>query len=277
MRQQQHEETTTLLVPAQDFDLRAVRKPLQSKTQVEDIDSLLATLERENRHRKRASRFLPLFGVIYAVFLLAMLLLMWKLTGRFNGAFFAFYGLMGVMGALAVSENYKKAARQLAQLEDMRAVGAWAEALEVPDREVRQMARQALTKLLPALRPSDGYRLDAEQRRCLAAHLLRAAREEEVDFILLLLRALEQVGDSSAISFVEKMKGEGIAVKDTRIHEEADACLSVLAARKDQEQNQQTLLRGSHIISEAPETLLRSAEGTATVDPQQLLRADPQE
>src|SRR5579884_1260446 len=206
LNQQHNEETETPSASIPKSKTRFVRKRDLRQTGVEDIDTLLAILERENRNRKRLSRILPAFAVLYTIFIFALLLTMWKVFGQFNGAFFAFFGVMGIMGAMAVSESYKRAARKLEKLDDIRAVGAWAEALEVPDKEVRQMARKALTRLLPTLRASDAYRLNAEQRQCLAAHLLRAAREEEVDFIMLLLQALEQIGDSSAIPYVQKLK-----------------------------------------------------------------------
>jgi hypothetical protein len=83
------------------------------------------------------------------------------------------------------------------------------------------------------------------------------------------LRALEQVGDETALPVVEKLaKSAG----DTQVRFAAQECLPFLQQRADQVRVEQTLLRASGPGSSA-DVLLRPASNGAEAAPQQLLRA----
>jgi hypothetical protein len=131
---------------------------------------------------------------------------------------------------------------------------------------------QGLTHLLPRLRADDTATLDVAAKRLMNHALTRP----DVDLILAVLSALEQVGDASAIPNVRKLANKGgIAAKELRVQEAARACLPLLLARAEQQQSPQTLLRAASAESINSDTLLQPASGNVNAAPEQLLRAAP--
>ena len=94
-----------------------------------------------------------------------------------------------------------EAVKQIAVLDDIRAVGPLADALELDAKSIRTVARKALTRLLPRLQASDAHLLNADQR----ASLHRALKSKDEEFVIAALKAYEQVGDEKALPYVERL------------------------------------------------------------------------
>lgn len=185
-------------------------------------------------------------------------------------------------------ETYAETLTELDET-DTQAVGALIEALNYSN--IYREAEAKLVALLPHLRPEDAVLLTE-------AHytgLYQALSGSNAALILAILKALEQIGTSEAIPYVETLAGEipeaarydlrivlhgsrachSEAIRpesdNQRIREAAQACLSVLRQRAAQERAAQTLLRPANAPI-LPHTLLRPAAGGAAVDTRLLLR-----
>lgn len=137
---------------------------------------------------------------------------------------------------------------------------------------MRSLAQAGLTHLLPLLKTSDAALLDDRQRACLYHELTLPWRfpQGNLDFLLAILKALEQVGDEKAVPYVERLAR---TAKQERLRTAARACLPFLTQRVTQEQVHRTLLRASEPASIPLDELVRPAGTNAEVAPAQLLRA----
>ncbi len=180
---------------------------------------------------------------------------------------------------------------ELSRTNDRRAIGTLIEAGlgRFAAADVRQCTWQALIRLLPQLRASDGHMLDAHQRdllhgtlsyyayRCepdvrwsgIAWALARGALAgEELDpLVLAILQALELVGDDRSIASVEtiaRLSGEAARTLAVRsIRDVAVQCLAALRERHDE--GHAALLRPSDDRAEGSSTPLRApAHATGT-------------
>ena len=90
---------------------------------------------------------------------------------------------------------------------------------------------------------------------------------------LVLLDALEKVGDARALPQLTRLAQEGTSTQgNPAVPEKIAQVLKVLQARIARETEQATLLRGSE-APVLPDTLLRSYEGVIETPPEQLLRS----
>lgn len=285
MRQEQIEQT------ALDIDTKVVEKLSSKKAEErvwaeqqleqlgpQQIDALMATLQAEGRKRRKRKRlgYTIFYGYLGVVLLVVGVYVAHGMItghyGKFPSALFNFFTYCsGIFGAAAASQVQKNAATRLAQFDDKRAVGPLAEALTFEDKNVQAVARDALTRLLPRLNASDAPLLNEEQRNELNKAL--KTRQRHDDFLIAILKAYEQIGDSKALPFVESLaKGEGRAEKSLPVREAAIACLPALRERAERERAAQTLLRPATSPDNPSEFLLRPAQGASEVDPDTLLR-----
>jgi hypothetical protein len=262
----------------------------------EAIMEVLAT-ERRKRDRKTLQYQRAALG-IFALMVFAMIASAIR-TGSFPwemlNSFSSMAGLVGITAGATLSQ--KRAARSLAQFEDVRSVGPLAEALEFGDREVRAVAVEALIRLLPKLQASDASLLDDVQRGCLRRALSKGAHGVYVGFTVstpqggcrrfprrgaygfhpelavAVLQALEQVGDDRDLAAVQSLAdGKGRSGKLTRVREAAQRCLPYLQQRADERRTRQTLLRASG-LSETPADLLVRPVAYVPGNDLELLRA----
>ena len=231
------------------------------------IEALLTALTAQEKHRKRNIRFaiarfiatgaitFPLGAAIDFPFLM-------PICTFFTGAF-----LFQVM----LSPSQKHAAKWLAQLEDVRAVGFLTEALQWKDAEIRASATYGLTLLLPRAKQSDTRYLTLKHRQILLSQFNRV--EPSSKFLLAILKAMEQVGGAEALPVVSRLaRGEGRLRNDTVLVAAARECLPYLTARAEGRELRDTLLRSSSAAEVAPETLLRPAPATSEEPANELLR-----
>ncbi len=248
------------------------------------LEEVMGILEVETRKRQRRRTWIIAGMVSYVGLMLFLALLHWVLHRRFDPQIFNFMGSMGgVFGATAAfSRTHKAAAQRISEFQDVRAVGHLATAMEIQDKGTRRIVEDALTRLLPEMRASDAGLLNAEQRE----NLYRGLRRKNPPLVLAILTALEQVGDSKAIPYVEKLEKnlleqQAEAKKLARLQpaeidqqlQAARECLQFLQDHVQQEQARQTLLRASSAAQVAPDSLLRPAAETFEQDTASLLRA----
>ncbi len=175
---------------------------------------------------------------------------------------------------LTLSKKQSEAAYKLALAEDVNAVGSLAETLDWPDVELNGAARRALTKLLPRLKASDSHLLNDTQRQSLYKRLRMSHAVKNMGFTLAVLKSLEQIGDKSAVPYVQLLaESTSHTHSETRIREAAIECLPFLKIRAESTHNTQTLLRASSAEQSPKEMLLRPAANSSEAFPEQLLRA----
>lgn len=186
--------------------------------------------------------------------------------------------LLGVwasqLGRLTLTSRHRRIARELGELDDVNAVGRLAEALAWPDATLRFGAISALTRVLPRLRASDAAMIGPYQRACLYNSLSRETAWSHPDYVVALLRALEQVGDVAAVAPVRALaEARFRTARQRRISEAARECLPYLLNVAEKNQQSQLLLRASHAPGTETDRLLRPAAGVGSHDPEWLLRA----
>lgn len=176
---------------------------------------------------------------------------------------------------LTLTERHKLLARKLSKLDDVRCIGRLAEALEWPDATINQFAIAALTRLLPRVRSTDSVLHTARQRGNLYRMLNLSHARKHAEFLIAILRALEQVGDATAIPYVEQIaKAQPTSVAQRKICDAARECLEFVKIRADLNRSSQTLLRASSVTVAGSESLVRPIVTATPADPNELLRAD---
>ncbi len=168
----------------------------------------------------------------------------------------------------------------LAAQDDVRVIGPLLDAL--PHDDLRLAVAEPLTRLLPRLKADDAVSLDSSRRAALHRILYHMSescdywrpKAQYVNFILAILKALEQVGYASSLDCVRRLtEKEPVGPTEIRIREAAQECLTSLQARLDRKYDHRTLLCAATTPAPDPGSLLRPAAGTQEADPQQLLRA----
>lgn len=232
------------------------------------FDEVLAILREESvKRRKRRNLLTGLFvGILGLYLVLAICTHDMHLLATLGS-----YTSLLTIGTVA-TQRQKSASLSLARFNDVRAVGPLAEALHYHDRTrtLSPIAENALIELLPRMKASDAALLSPEQRQ----HLNRALRGKNIDLILAILKAYEQVGDTGAIAEVEKLAaGRGSSGNNPRVVAAAQECLPALRQSAERQQAGAQLLRASDAGPASPDTLLRPALPQASTDPaDQLLR-----
>ena len=134
---------------------------------------------------------------------------------------------------------------------------------------------KTLCRLLPQFRADQANLITASQMREMLSLLNTSASGRSVgngNITLSVLKALEQIGDESAIPAVRNLTSP-IYNYSLEVREAAEQCLNHLYINVGQHREKQTLLRASSSQASAtPETLLRPASGTVDTASDQLLR-----
>ena len=239
---------------------------------VQAIGPLLNLLQEEAERKKKQRPVIIGLSLAYFSFFIYWQTL--KHTSLFWELIPIFIVLMAVLGRLQTASGTQiDAIHILAGLEDFRAVGFYIDALEFQDQfkdsKTRSIAANRLIHLLPHLRATDAHLLTDDHRKRLYRHLSSGNKQ----LTLAILKALEQIGASSALPYVEKIAaGKGAGLWSHLIEKAAKDCLPYLQERARQESTRQTLLRAADTTGATAETLLRSANETPESDPTQLLR-----
>jgi hypothetical protein len=176
---------------------------------------------------------------------------------------------------LTLTDKHKLLGRKLAKVEDVRWIGRLADTLDWPDHEIKQFAISALTRLLKRVKATDKVFQTAGQRANLHRMLTLANARQNPEFLKAILAALEQVGDETAVPYVEQLaKATPTSRAQREVCEAANLCLDWVKSRAELSRSSQTLLRASAPNVMSADTLLRAATVGSTHDSEQLLRAD---
>lgn len=281
---QLHEQTEAA---GQQLSLNDIQSQLETTTPVQasvpqnaaveskPLADLLATAEKENALRRKWAPVSVAWIFVQCGLLIAAPHSIFAVISYAVSLFLA----VNIGSSFAI--RYRKTTAALAAVDDIRMVGPLLDRLRpnAKARRTRRVVTQALTRLLPRLKASDAPLLTTEQKGRLAHHLDRLALfQRDKEFQIVILRALEQVGDAQAVPVVEKMVQRTPRWEaQERVHRAAVECLPFLLQRAEEEQSRSTLLRSAG----APETnfdeLLLPAAGVEAANASQLLRADPRQ
>lgn len=169
-----------------------------------------------------------------------------------------------------------------AHLATREQVGTLIDLMEHGKDESTRAVHRALTRIFSQMQASDAHYLSTAHRKKLARQLARFhehRKATEVEFILALLRALQQVGDSSFIEPVELLIEQGSDSIGRRIQPAAKECLPYLQFFAEQEAKSGTLVRAvtTPVDEQASSRLVRPAATRPDVEPAVLLRSASRE
>ncbi len=275
------EQTEEIVVLAAQLRSHSARERVRARQVLQRrgiaVLPVIKTMLRAESVKKRQAR--PLRAAYGATILGFFIILELNLTTPLAWGLIPMLGLLfvGLARLCAVTPVQVEAIRVLAALDDVRTVGPLLEALEWRDLAafsgVRALATQALTRLLPRLRPEDTDLLDDHQRACLYRLLRHHPSDDQTELVVALLGAVAQVGDARAVSQLERMtRDRGGPLPRQRVRVTAQEALTQLHRRLESAPG--TLLRASSDTT-STDLLLHpvTAATPTTTDPQQLLRA----
>jgi len=234
-----------------------------------DPENLLIDLRSESSKRALRIAFARWAALLISIGLLCGAIAMHSLS--WQTLYFLCFPLGLVFWSGLASQEAQLAALAVSRLDDVRAIGPLAEALEFPDRDIRPIASKALVHLLPRLNADAAALLSPAQRACLN----RALRGDQSKLILAILKAWERAGDSKAIPAVRRLaEGHGECGQIPEVVQAARECLPFLRQSLEQRQNDTQLLRPSDGNPTPSDVLLRPAASHASTDPpNELLRS----
>lgn len=178
---------------------------------------------------------------------------------------------MNSLNITSGTQQYRKAMDIVADADDLRVIGSLCRFLEW-----NSASKGILTCLLPRMQSTDAHLLNAEQRLCLYKQLRRDTHtifflpNRNAELSLVILKALEQIGDASALPYVAQAAK---TARSASVRQAASDCLPYLTQRAKSEHEANSLLRASASIAIPDATLLRAAQSLPEAAPQQLLRA----
>lgn len=235
-----------------------------------DGDALAAVLDvfaRENRKKPRRFWAAMVLSMVAWGLLLGLLQDVFHLRHLGGGS--GVFGMvaMGIGAACAATPLQRRLAVLIADLDDVRVVGALTDALDRQDVSSRKAAVGALKRLLPGLAPEHSALLTTEQRKRLGTMLAGV----DADLASATLRGLVRIGDTSCYDRAARLaEGKGLAKKHADLMLAAQAALPELEALREKERQAATLLRPADAPPDA--TLLRPADGAPHGDDATLLR-----
>jgi hypothetical protein len=179
-----------------------------------------------------------------------------------------------LVGEIITRIRWNRSTAALTNIDDVRAVGALAEAMDIPDKGILAQAEAALTRLLPRLRAEDAHLLNESQRNGLYSRLKIENAITRPEFLVAVLEALEKIGDAAALPAIQNLATSTVtSAGGRRVQAAARKCLPVLQQRVRTLETSTTLLRASSAGDAAGESLLRPAHGGNAAPPEELLRA----
>jgi hypothetical protein len=176
---------------------------------------------------------------------------------------------------LALTARHQRIAHKLSKLDDVRCIGRLAEMLDWPDASTRHLAISALTRLLPRVKASDNVLHTPGQRANLHRMLALTNARNHAEFMESILKALQQIGDASAVPYVEQLaKAQPTSARQRRVCDAARDCLEYVKLRSELTRSSQTLLRASAVSTAGgADLLVRPSNAAGLTDQEQLLRA----
>lgn len=173
--------------------------------------------------------------------------------------------------AMGMTLLWDDTGEQATQLGDKRLIGTLLDMLDLA--KLGMSVHAPLVRLLPTLQAEDAVLLNEAQR----GRLNQVLTGHDEPLILASLKALRQVGDKQALTYVLRLaEGKGEGSKNGQVRAAAQQCLTLLQERVEQADASQTLLRPTRTANQPEQTLLRAAGYSEPTKAEQLLRAsDP--
>jgi hypothetical protein len=176
---------------------------------------------------------------------------------------------------LTLSGKHQMLAQRLSRIDDVRCIGRLCELLEWPDAGVRDVVIAGLTRLLPRARASDNPFATPSQRMSLYKMLDPLSAYSRSRFLVTVLKALEQIGDSAAVPFVTRIANmQPSTDREQELCNAATDCLPFLLQRSRLNETSHSLLRASAATAAGADELMRAASAAPAADPDELLRAN---
>jgi hypothetical protein len=199
------------------------------------------------------------------------------------------FPILGVLREFRNRRFIRDRAELVARDGDVRSIGALMDTLTLDDGASRNLAVDALIRLLPQLNQSDRHRLSPAQHGRLIGYLsqdvesplykdltgvFHPAAPRGVEFRVAILKALEQIGDSRSLPVVMRLAAMPARTAAQReVQRAAIDCLPYLEVLAGREREAQRLLRPSCSSEDPGQSLLRSAAPNVSSEPAVLLRA----
>ncbi len=227
---------------------------------------------RELAHQQKRGRDLLLraYAVCGAVIGLAYFFSRFNATAAewMNDAFVAVLLTFVVLSIVAFLARWRwrQVAQRLVREDDPRLIGALVGSLNDDDEHLTGMVQAAAINLLPRLQTTDSQYLDERERAILNHALWKNQRHPKL--ALAILKALERVGDGSALPVVRELAR---SAQLAPVQAAAQECLPYLEHRSEGYRQRSTLLRPSE---SAPEEALLRPAGHPIVDQRLLLPAE---
>ena len=274
------EQTASLTVPETP---RANETEIDPQTQQAVAERLEAITKRANRAERQFWMGFAGWSVFLFASLLFLLPFLWAANPYFAYAIplLIFTPLIAMfLGDVVRARAIPKFnAEDIAKLGGVKAVAPLIATAGNPlSKKQKQAIFNALTSLLMQLKASDSHLLMPSSRYIV--HTWLSVSKEGIfsvgcsnDLHIAALKALKQVGDSSAIPYVEALTKIALRAPDgSKIQQAAIDCLPALYANCRDAEAARTLLRASQAEAADPATLLRPASGAGTTDGSDLLR-----
>lgn len=241
-------------------------------------DKMLREFEAQLKQLKSPSMrrgFLLATWLIIVPYFLIQSLLFLSSAKFLLGILFLFFGILSTQfHRFTMGSQHEQLARQLAKIENPLCIGRLMEILDWPDAQLREIIIVALRRLLPLAKASHKILQTDRQKQNLYSLLTPSNIERRADTMLQILKALEQIGDETAIPSVTRLANlEPTTPRVEKIRDAARDCLEYLEIRSEDQRNSQTLLRGASAPTMDPDTLLRPALSNTQTDKEHLLRA----
>jgi hypothetical protein len=171
-------------------------------------EDILAVLQRETARRRVSGRRAKwIIGSTFAV--IAVIEVVTSVhVGHFDGNLFS--SMSGMGGIVAGASGVQKlAVRAAAELQDKRCLGPLLEILDAGDPKIKEIALEAIQRILPDLTAEDASLLDDKQLVCLY-RLLHSTKKTKLTMAI--ISALRTMGGLGAVAELESAANGRVAV-----------------------------------------------------------------
>ncbi len=169
----------------------------------------------------------------------------------------------------ATSKRAKRAARELLEFDDVRAIGPLAEMFHTQDQELRGAIRPVLLRLLPMATSTLKTEISREQAHSLA----RAITGEDMDLSIAIIHGLGRFGTGTSLPDIRAIAEWQETFGNQKVLQRAaQEVLPALEQAARDEALRMSLLRPSSSPDAPEQVLLRPVGPYTTVDETQLLR-----
>ena len=265
---------------------------VETEPDAQVVADIIKRLDEITRRANRVSRWISVSQIVTSIAWMSCLWIIPMLTRRDNPLRPMLYLALSTIWGVSLMASFwlrfrttpKFDAIEIARIGGIKAIiPLFATLQNTISKKQKHAIHDALKTLLPQMKASDAYLLTPYARGTINGWLNITADYSTIhaypdDLRIAALKALEQVGDTSAISFVERLT---TIMTDSRsqaqLKQAAIECLPMLRANCGEVEAARTLLRASHAEAARPDTLLRPASGAGQTAAQELLRPSDEE